>query len=65
MTPMNVHGKQVETVFHLIGNDENALTKSLGWCLSQVPSFLDSLGRALGTPDLSKRETNVKLQKHQ
>ena len=43
----------------------NAITKSLGWCLSQVPSFLDCVGGALGTPDLSKRDTIVKLQEYQ
>ena len=65
MALLKLHGRQVETVFHLIGNNENAITKSLGWCLSQVPSFLDCVGRALGTPDLSQRDAVVKLQEHQ
>ena len=65
MTHLSLHGGKVETVFHLIGNNENALTKSLGWCLSQAPSFLDCLGSVLGTPDLSARNATIKLQEYQ
>ena len=42
--PLNLHGKKMDTVFHLLGNNENSMTMGLGWCLSQVPSFLDCLG---------------------
>ena len=65
MTRLSLHGEPVETVFHLLGKDENAMTKSLGWCLSQVPSFLDRLGDVLGTPDLSARAAAVRLQESQ
>ena len=64
MTHLSLHGVRVETIFHLLGKDENAITKSLGWCLSQVPSFLDRLGSALGTPELSARNAIVRLQEH-
>ena len=64
MTPLYLHGRRVETVFDLVGRDENAITKSLGWCLSQVPSFLDRLGCALGTPELSARDAIVLSQEY-
>lgn len=64
MTRLDLHGRGVETIFHLVGRDENAITKSLGWCLSQVPSFLDRLGCALETPGLSAQNTVVRLQEH-
>ena len=65
MTQLSLHGRKVETVFQLIGNNENAITKGLGWCLSQTPSFLDSLGSALGTPELSAHSAVVKMQERQ
>ena len=65
MTQLSLHGRKVETVFHLIGNNENAITKGLGWCLSQTPSFLDYLGSALGTPELSAHNAVVKMQERQ
>lgn len=64
MTRLNLYGRRVETVFHMVGRDEDAITKSLGWCLSQVPSFLDRLGCALETPGLSARNAIVRLQEH-
>ena len=64
MTRLKLHGEKVETVFRLLGRDENAMTMSLGWCLTRVPSFLDRLGSALGTPELSSRDPVVRLQEH-
>ena len=65
MIPITLHGKGIETVFHLLGSSENAMTMSLGWCLSQVPSFLDRLGGALGTPDLCSHDAVIRLQEHE
>ncbi len=62
---LSLYGKQMNTVFHLLGNNENAMTMSLGWCLSQVPSFLDSLGDELGTPNLSSHGPVIRMQQHQ
>ena len=64
MTRLKLHGETVETVFRLLGRDENAITKGLGWCLKQAPPFLDRLGNALGTPELSLRDPLVRLQEH-
>ncbi len=64
MTNLRLHGKKMETIFHLLGHNENAITKSLGWCISSVPSLLDGIGRALGTPELSAHNPIVKLQEH-
>ena len=40
MTEILLHGRRVESVFNLLGEDENDLTYSLGWALSQSPRFL-------------------------
>ena len=50
---LSLHDRKVDTIFHLLGKTADGMTKSFGWCLSQVPSFLDRLGGALGTHDLS------------
>ena len=65
MTHLRLYGEKVDTFFHLLGKNENAMTKGLGWCLSQVPSFLDRLGRELKIPDLSDQQAIIKLQEHQ
>ena len=65
MAQLYLHSRKVDTVFHLLGKTEDNMTKGLGWCLSQVPSFLDRLGGALGTPDLSARGAVVRLQESQ
>ncbi len=40
------------------------MTYSLGWCLSQVPSFLDALGTLLGTPGISEKNAMISLQEY-
>ena len=49
MIPLQLHGKEVTTIFDLLGRTENDMTYSLGWCLAQVPAFLDGFGDLLGT----------------
>lgn len=43
MTKLLLHGKEIHTVFQLLGKRENDLTFSLGWALSQSPRFLTAL----------------------
>ena len=63
MKPLQLRGKQLDSVFQLIGNDENSLTFALGWCLSRVPTLLDAvaaeIGAAVPGPDAS-----ILLQEH-
>ncbi len=61
MNPLQLHGKEVTTIFDLLGRTENDMTYSLGWCLAQVPAFLDGFGDLLGTRDLS-RDARIRLQ---
>ena len=64
MAHLSLHDRKVDTIFHLLGKTADGMTKSFGWCLSQVLSFLDLLGSALGTPDLSAHNAFVKLQEY-
>ena len=61
MIPLQLHGKEVSTIFDLLGQTENDMTYGLGWCLAQVPSFLDCLGDLLGTTGLS-HDARIRLQ---
>lgn len=48
IAPLSVHGRPLETVFELLGRDENAMTFALGWCLAQAPALLDEVASELG-----------------
>ena len=65
MADLILHGREVGTVFNLLGCDENAVTASLGWVLTRRPgAFLERFlkavldGQSHGTPQA------VHLQKH-
>lgn len=47
MTELMVHGQKVETVFELLGSNENAMTYSLGWALAKSDSFCRALAELL------------------
>ena len=40
MTDLFLHGRQVKTVFDLLGSKENDITFSVGWALAQCDGFL-------------------------
>lgn len=62
MTDLFLHGRQVRTVFDLLGDRENDITFSIGWALSQCDSFLTLLLKRLFT-DYDFGETQaVQLQ---
>ena len=44
MTFLSLHSKPVETLFDIVGNNENAMTHSLGWALSKSRPFLEFSG---------------------
>ena len=64
MATLQLHGIAVTSVFDLLGKTENDMTYSLGWCLSQVPPFLDSVGALLDTPGLSDKNASISLQEY-
>ena len=47
MTDLFLHGRQVKTVFDLLGDKENDITFSVGWALAQCDTFLDALLKRL------------------
>jgi hypothetical protein len=45
MSELLLHKRPVQSVFNLIGENENDITFSIGWALSQSPSLLKNLLR--------------------
>lgn len=62
MADLYLHNSKVETIFELLGSDENDITYSIGWALSQSPEFLQALVKRV-LPDLKKTDIHqVRLQ---
>lgn len=60
MAELLLHGKNIESVFHLLGEHENDLTYSLAWALSQSQEFLNAFLR--GTLDIQPTLENVTIR---
>lgn len=60
---IHLRGQALESVFELVGHDENALTFALGWCLAKVPPLLAELV-ALLSPGQQAQGAKVVLQQH-
>lgn len=63
MPQIQLHRRPIESVFELIGRNENSLTYAVGWCLAQAPAFLVAVARHLGCEPLSQ-EATILLQEH-
>ncbi len=46
-TPLSLHGREVNSVFDLLGRNENDLTAALGFTLSRSPILLKRLTKLL------------------
>ena len=64
MTALMAHGNKVETVFELLGENENAITYSLGWALAKCPSFCSAFAKLLGIDNGFSDEMHIRLQDH-
>jgi len=40
MAELLLHGRRTESVFQLLGDDENAISYSVAWALAECPAFL-------------------------
>lgn len=63
MAQIQLHRRPIESVFELIGTNENSLTFAVGWCLSQAPVFLTAVAKHLGFESPSP-DTTILLQEH-
>jgi hypothetical protein len=40
MPDLLLHGREVKSIFNLLGQTENDITSSIGWALSRSPTLL-------------------------
>ena len=62
---MEVHGRSVDTVFDLLGHDENDMTYSLGWVLANSPAFLTLFLKDVAGQPAGRREVHIRLQQYE
>jgi len=62
MAELLLHGKEVRSVFNLLGENENDLTYSLGWALSQSPHFLKAFIQTALTIQPTLENVKIRLQ---
>jgi hypothetical protein len=65
MTQLMVHGQKVDTVFELLGNNENAISYSLGWALAKCDTFRQAVAKLLGIQEGFSEALHIRLQEHQ
>lgn len=63
MTAIQLHGRPIQSVFELLGADENAMTYALGWCMAQAPALLAELAGHLGGSQAGEG-ASILLQEH-
>jgi len=59
---VRLHDRPVETVFGLLGDDEESMTHSLGWVLGNCPAFLSLFLGRVARQRARRREVQVLLQ---
>jgi len=62
MPELFLHGREVTTVFELLGEKENDITYSVGWALSRSPSFLRQFLRKTINCRGDVSEATIRLQ---
>lgn len=63
MTAIQLRGETLDSIFELLGSDENAMTFGLGWCLARAPALLASVADHLdgARPEVT---ATILLQEH-
>ena len=64
MRELTVHGRKVDTVFELLGSDEDSMTYSLGWALSKCDAFCSKLATKIGIVSGFSDAMHIKLQEY-
>ena len=64
MTALRLHNNEINSIFDLVGDNEDDMTYALGWSLSISAELRKLFARAIGLPDL-KTATSINLQRHE
>jgi hypothetical protein len=60
--PITLHGREIQSVFDLLGTSENSITYSLGWALARSPALLREFSSRIGAQ--SHAFDQVRLQEY-
>lgn len=64
MVELRLHGRKVESIFQLLGEQENDITYSVGWALARCPFFLRAFLEKVVVSTLDLESVLVRLQQH-
>jgi hypothetical protein len=64
MAQLYLHGQEIDTVFDLLGDEENDITFSMGWALARCDVFLMRLLKEVFPQQKTGKVTSINLQKH-
>ena len=62
MSELIAYGKEITSVFQLIGTLENDITKSIAWALSKCPVFLSGIIKEITGMDIDPFKVRIKYQ---
>ncbi|ADB39098.1 hypothetical protein [Spirosoma linguale] len=65
MAQLSIYGKPITSFFQLLGDNENDISYSIGWALSQSPSFLRSFIQAVTGKLYDLQNLAIHLQAYQ
>lgn len=64
MVELRLYGREVESVFQLLGEQENDVSYSVGWALSRCPSFLQGFLKKVGASASDTQNVLIRLQQY-
>jgi hypothetical protein len=62
MADLYLHGRELKSIFELLGSNENGITYSVGWALSQYPVFCKAIVRKAFADDRYPNAHTIRLQ---
>ena len=62
MSELIAYGTEVSSVFQLIGNLENDITKSIAWALARCPEFLKAVINEVMSLEINTQNVRIKYQ---
>jgi hypothetical protein len=65
MTNLYLHGNEVNSVFQLLGENENDISCSVAWALANCPSFLDNFLKSQIRRNCQSNDVVIRLQHSQ
>ena len=65
MSKLKAYNKDIVSVFQLIGESENDITKSIAWVLHKCPIFLNLILREFFDQDIALDDVEIYYQRHE